>query len=138
MQTMHYILKLASSLCLFAVVLALFVAFDVFLIQGLGMSVEYSRVLHGFITGLYALENWCLLHDLEQVKSKLKSSPNHTYRTVQDDVISKLLVQNCRLEQQHMHMKNKLNKNMRKSYSLSMDTARPHQERPWGGDINLW
>ena len=112
--------KFSSSLCVLGAVLLV----DAFLVRVLGMPVDFTRVLYGIITALYALDNWSLYKDLKAAQAQNKESPTHTYRSAQEMIIEKLLTQNSVLQQQCTQMKNKLNQNTRKSYSLDIEDKR--------------
>ena len=112
--------KFSSSFCVLGAVLLV----DAFLVRVLGMPVDFTRVLYGIITALYALDNWSLYKDLKESQAQNKASPAHTYRSAQEMIIEKLLTQNSVLQQQCTQMKNKLNQNTRKSYSLDIEDKR--------------
>jgi hypothetical protein len=103
--------KFSSSFCVLGAVLLV----DAFLVRVLGMPVDFTRVLYGIITALYALDNWSLYKDLKEAQA----SPPHSYRSTQDRVIEKLVSHNSILEQQNFHLKIRLSKSMRKPLSRS-------------------
>ena len=105
----------SSSFCAPGAVLLV----DAFLVRVLGMPVDFTRVLYGIITALYALDNWSLYKDLKESQALNKASPPHTYRSSQDRVIEKLVSHNSILEQQNFHLKIRLNKSMLKPISRS-------------------
>jgi hypothetical protein len=112
-----------SSLCVLGAVLLV----DAFLVRVLGMSVDFTRVLYGIITGLYALDNWSLYKDLKEAQAQNKASPHHSYRSTQDRVIEKLVSHNSILEQQNFHLKIRLSKSMRKPFSRSFSLPKSTQ-----------
>ncbi len=115
--------KFSSSLCVLGAVLLV----DAFLVRVLGMPVDFTRVLYGIITGLYALDNWSLYKDLKAAQAQHQASPPHTYRSSQDRVIEKLVSHNSILEQQNFHLKIRLNKSMRKPFSRSFSLPKSTQ-----------
>jgi hypothetical protein len=89
---MHIIL----FLCALVLVLLLFSVAESVLLEALGVSTQYSRVLHAFITAYFVVENWCL--HLCELQSVQKGSG-------QDELIAQLVAQNSRLERRCMQMK---------------------------------
>ena len=115
--------KFSSSFCVLGAVLLV----DAFLVRVLGMPVDFTRVLYGIITALYALDNWSLYKDLKEAQAQNKASPPHSYRSTQDRVIEKLVSHNSILEQQNFHLKIRLSKSMRKPLSRSFSLPKSTQ-----------
>jgi hypothetical protein len=114
---MHVVL----SVSVLSVVLFVFGFADAFLLRELGLCMEYSRVLHGIVTSFFILENWSLVHELEQMRAIVKGKESSTHCSAQGDFMYKLMVQNSMLEQRYIKLQHKLNAKNRRSSSLDMD-----------------
>lgn len=142
---MRYKLGMLASATVFACVVLAFGLLDSYLVTAMGLSAFMSCVIHGALTAVYALENWCLLKDLEAseseraCKDKKSASPG---TAIQNTFIEKLLRQNALLEKKNMELEAKLNSYkwkpvLKRSWSLSMEGSRQRWSKQWATESCL-
>lgn len=140
---MAYRLGWMASVLVFGGVVLVFGMLDSCLMTALGMSAFVSCAIHGALTAVYVLENWCLLKDLEASESsratRKESSPG---TVVQNTFVEKLLRQNALLERKNIELEARLNcykwkPVIKRSWSLSMESPRQRWSKQWATESCL-
>ena len=108
------------SLSIVSLVLLVFGFADALLLRELGLCMEYSRVLHGIVTTFFILENWSLVHELEQIRAGVKGNESDKHCNVHGELLYKLLAHNSMLEQRYIQLKYKMNAKPRRACSLDI------------------
>ena len=135
---MKYKMGVVASLGIMSVVVLAFGLLDSYIVTALGLTEFTSCVIHGALTAMFALENWCLLKDLQAIESKnTENKPSGSPGTViQKTLIENLVRQNALLERRNIEYEAKLkrykwNSVMQRSWSLSMESPCPRWQRRW-------
>lgn len=142
---MRYRLGMIASAAVFGGVVLAFGLLDSYLVTALGLSAFMSCAIHGALTAVYALENWCLLKDLEASQTEKKEGGTKDMSpgtAIQNTFIEKLLRQNALLEKKNIELEARLNSYkwkpvLKRSWSLSMESSRQRWAKQWATESCL-